>query len=438
MKPPLPWTRRRLLRLGASLAFAPLLNRPSACAAGTPPRTGTARSVIQIWIWGGLSHLDTFDPKPDAGEAYCGPLVHPLSTKMDGVRIGELLPGLAQRSDAYSLIRSMTHGSNAHEVAAYVVQSGWPPGREVHPCLGAVVSRLRGYDAGYASRIPPYVVLCEALGRFSESGFLGRKYAPFATGGDPAAPVFAVDGIVSENLTAQRQAGRRKLLEELDTLGHALPGEPVFKRFDQAQDQAYEMVLGDAGAVFDLTRETKEMRDHYGRNTFGQSCLAARRLVEVGVPYVTVNFRGWDTHKRHFEAMKRKLPELDQGLSALLDDLAQRGLLDSTVVWCSGEFGRTPKVLKEAPWSGGRGHFGACFSSLIAGGGFLGGRVVGASDATGENVASRPVRPDELLAAILLKLGIDPYAALPNSAGISTSILPRPSIPDFVPLRELL
>ena len=167
------------------------------------------------------------------------------------------------------------------------------------------------------------------------------------------------------------------------------------------------------------------MRDRYGRTTFGQECLVARRLVEKGVPYVTINFNGgWDTHKDNFTTMRRRLPELDKGMAALLEDLSQRGLLDSTIVWWQGEFGRTPKVQWEAPWNGGRGHWGQVFSAVVAGGGFKGGQVVGASDAKGEDVKDRPVYPVDLIGSIYEKLGIDGTAKLPHPMGLDTRVLP--------------
>jgi uncharacterized protein (DUF1501 family) len=183
-------------------------------------------------------------------------------------------------------------------------------------------------------------------------------------------------------------------------------------------------MLGDAGKVFDLNQEKADLRERYGRTHFGQSCLAARRLVESGVPYVTVHNGGWDTHKRHFESMRGKLSEFDRGLSTLLADLADHGLLDSTIVWCTGEFGRTPRVQWEEPWNGGRGHFGRVFSVLVAGGGFKGGRVVGSTDPTGENAASRPVKPIDLMGTMYELLGIDPDGPLPNPKGLEVKVLP--------------
>ncbi len=428
------WSRRDLLRRGlAGAAGLFLANRwsvPHALGAASLPAASPvakARAVIQIWMWGGPSHLDTFDPKPEAGNDYCGPLKSPLSTKVTGIRICELLPLLAAQADKYSLIRSMTHGNNGHETAAYAVQTGRPPGEKiVYPSVGAVVSLFKGYDAGYRGLVPPYVVLTQLQGRFSEVGFLGPRYRPFATGGNPALAQFNVEGVVAEGVTEKRQQDRRALLQKLNTLGHALPHDAQLAEAARSEQAAYELILGSEGKVFDLTQEKAETRDAYGRNTFGQCCLVARRLVERGVPYVTINYNGWDTHKQHFQAMRRMLPQFDRGLATLLQDLAERGLLASTIVWCSGEFGRTPRVQWEPPWNGGRGHYGKVFSALVAGGGFKGGQVVGASDAKGEEVKERPVYPCDLIASLYQLLGIDPQARLPNPQGLDTRATPAP------------
>jgi hypothetical protein len=386
-----------------------------------------AKSVIQIWLSGGPSHLDTFDPKPEAGRDYCGPLDKPVQTNVPGIRISELLPLLAKQADKYSLIRSMTHGNNGHETAAYWVQTGREPGNgQVYPGVGAVVSLFKGYSAGYSGLIPPYIVLTTPQGRFSEAGFLGSKYSPFVTGGDPAQQRFAVEGVVAQGITDQRQQARRDLLHAVDTLDNTLPDDPRLGSWRNSEKQAYDLILGDGGKVFDLSQEKDAIRASYGRTSFGQSCLAARRLVEHGVPYVTINNEGWDTHKQNFETMRRKLPELDKALSTLLSDLADRGLLESTIIWCGGEFGRTPKVMWEAPWNGGRGHWGQCFSMLVAGGGFKGGQVVGESNATGEAVKSRPVYPCDLIGSIYELLGIDTDARLPHPQGLEVYVTPRP------------
>ncbi len=418
-----PISRREALRRSLFGAPTLLLAGGSGLRALAPAQPARAKAVIQIWLWGGASHLDTFDPKPAAGYDYCGPLNKPISTNVDGIVIGELLPLLAQQADKYSIIRSMTHGINAHETASYMVQTGRKPGdRLVYPCVGAVVSLFKG--TGYRGLIPPYIVLTQPLGRFDEAGFLGQRYKPFATGGDPAQARFAVEGVVAPGISDQRQRERRELLHQLNTLGKAMKDDASLKALDQAEEQAYELILGDAGRVFDLSQEKDELRERYGRNSFGQSCLAARRLVERGVPFVTINYQGWDTHRQHFQIMRQKLPQLDKGMATLLQDLSERGLLNSTIVWCSGEFGRTPRIQWEAPWNGGRGHYGPVFSAVVAGGGFKGGRVVGASDAKGEEVKDRPVYPCDLIGSIYELLGIDPDGKLPNSQGLDVRVTP--------------
>ena len=419
-------TRREALQRGIAGAAGLLWlgNRAFAAPEVIPARPTKAKAVIQIWMWGGPCHLDTFDPKPEAGRDYCGPLDKPIPTNTGNTRICELLPLLAQQADKYSIIRSMTHGVNGHETASYITQTGRKPDKLVYPSAGAVVSLFKGYDHGYQGLIPPYVVLTTTQGRFSEAGFLGQRYKPFATGGDPNQKRFAVEGVVAEGITDERQQGRRGLMHRLDGLGASLPNQDSFDRMNKAEDKAYELISGDAGKLFDLSQEPDAIREQYGRNTFGQSCLMARRLVEQGVPYVTINYRGWDTHKQHFEIMRRKLPEMDKGMSALLTDLTSRGLLESTIVWWGGEFGRTPKVQWEAPWNGGRGHYGNVFCSVVAGGGFKGGRVLGASDARGEEVAERPVSSCDLLATMYDLLGIDSDGPLPNSAGVTAKVMP--------------
>jgi hypothetical protein len=376
-------------------------------------------------MWGGPSHLDTFDPKPEAGYDYCGPLGKPIRTNVDGIMIGELLPSLAAQANKYSIIRSMTHGVNAHETASYMVQTGRKSGdRSVYPCVGAVVSLFRGYDAGYEGLIPPYIVLTEPQGRFSEAGFLGPRYKPFATGGNPAQKRFVVEGVVAEGISDERQRHRRDLLHKLNTLARAMKDDPQLDEMEQCEEQAYDLILGDGGKVFDLSEEKDDLRNRYGRNTFGQSCLMARRLVERGVRFITINYKGWDTHKQHFPIMRRKLPEMDKGMATLLEDLSQCGLLDSTVVWWSGEFGRTPKIQWDEPWNGGRGHYGQVFSAVVAGGGFKGGCVIGASDARGEEVKERPVYPWDLIGSMYELLGIDPDGNLPHPQGLAVRVTP--------------
>jgi hypothetical protein len=427
-------TRRTALLYGLGGIAGVFLADGSALADAQPQSAvkpgAKAKSVIQIWMWGGPPHVDTFDPKPEAGSDYSGPFSSPIPTNVAGLRINELLPELAKCADKYSIIRSMTHGNYGHETAAYIVQTGRIGGTGlVYPGMGAVVTLFKG--AQYKGLLPPYIVLTQLQGRFSEVGFLGSRVKPFATGGDPAASRFAVEGVVAEGITDQRQRDRRELLHTLNTYEHVLKNDARVAALGQCETEAYDMILGDTGKVFDLTQEKDDLRARYGKTTFGQSCLMARRLVEKGVPYVTINYPGWDTHKDNFPIMRRKLPELDKGVSSLIQDLAARGLLDSTIVWCCGEFGRTPKVSWEEPWNGGRHHWGSALSALVAGGGFKGGHVIGSTDAKGEQVASRPVYPWDLHRSMYELLGIDPDGTLPHP---TQTVKISPSASDGVPI----
>ena len=247
-------TRRSVIKQGivgaAGMAF---LDRTGGRAAADVQKPARAKSVIQIWMWGGPSQIDTFDPKPNAGYDYCGPLDKVIQTNVDGIQIGQMLPLLAKQADKYTIIRGMTHGVNAHETASYLVQTGRKPGRLVYPSVGAVVSTFKGYAAGYKGVVPPYIVLTQPQGRFSESGFLGQKYKPFSTGGDPNRQPFVVEGIVAQGITDERQKNRRKFLNEIDLLGQAMPSNPHFEQFDRSKQKAYDLMFGDARDVFDLS-----------------------------------------------------------------------------------------------------------------------------------------------------------------------------------------
>ena len=394
---------------------------------GKPAPKVKAKSVIQIFLWGGMSHNDTWDPKPDAGREYMGEFMGVIPTNVDGIQLGSLFPQLAKQADKYSLIRSMTHGVNGHETAAYLMQTGHKAGgRLAYPSVGAVFTLFKGPE--YGGMIPPYVALTKAAGRFSEEGFLGPLFKPFATGGNPNSSRFEVEGIVARGITDDRQEARRELLAKMDTMSRTMVASPQLAAAAESKKVAYELILGAGKDVFDLSKEKKELRDLYGRHTFGQECLVARRLVETGVPYIVINYPGgWDTHKNHFATMRRQAPQLDQGLAMLLQDLKDHGLLDTTLVWCSGEFGRGPKVDWQPPWNGGRNHYGKVFSVLVAGGGFKGGCVVGSSDAKGENVQERPVYPVDLLGSIYQLAGIDAGARLPHPLGLEAYVLPAAS-----------
>jgi hypothetical protein len=386
-------------------------------------KKGKIKSVIQIFLWGGMSHNDAWDPKPGTGYDYLGEFDKVVPTNVKGIQLGALFPKLAKQADKYSLIRSMTHGINGHETAAYLMQTGHKPGgRLAYPSVGAIFAYFKKKQ--YKGLLPPYVVMLRAAGRFSEEGFLGPGYKPFATGGDPNASRFEVQGIVNRGINDARQKARRELVDKVNLMGYGLADVPEMVAAEKARQKAYGLILGKGREVFNLGNEPTVLRDSYGRNTFGQECLAARRMVEAGVPYITISFPGgWDTHGNHFATMRRQCPWLDQGLATLLSDLSAKGLLDSTLVWCTGEFGRTPKVSWEPPWNGGRHHHGAVFTVLVAGGGFKGGRVVGSSDQKGEKVQERPVYPADLLGSFYLLAGIDPAAKLPHPLGFDARVL---------------
>ena len=374
-------------------------------------------------MWGGPSHLDTFDPKPEAGNDYCGPLNKPIATNVDGIRIGELLPAAGQAGrqvfDHPQHDPRQQRPRNGVLHGADRAAAGRP--RWSIPCVGAVVSLFKGYDAGYKGLIPPYIVLTAAAGAVLRGRLPGRALQAVRHRRRPGAEPLRRGRRRGPGHHRPAAAGPARAAPQAEHAGarHARTIRS-WPPSTQCEKQAYDLILGDAGKVFDLSQEKDELRDRYGRNTFGQSCLMARRLVERGVPYVTINYKGWDTHKQHFQTMRRKLPELDKGMATLLQDLSDRGLLDSTIVWWSGEFGRTPKVQWEAPWNGGRGHYGKVFSAVVAGGGFKGGHVVGASDAKGEEVKDRPVYPCDLIGSMYELLGIDPdgqAAASPGPGG---------------------
>ena len=320
----------------------------------TANRPRFAKSVIEIWLWGGPSQLETFDPKPDAPKDYNDGM-KTVKTK-SGFELHEWMVELAKCSDLYSIIRSMTHPYFGHETATYLMQTGRNPGGGVtFPALGALISSSRVKGPGlkknsvqsgmlYEGELPPFVIMTSAKGRFSEVGFLGEAYAPLVTGGRASAKQFDVDGIVAPGgLTKKQILERFERCARIDRL-------PPDDEFEAAGAAARNIILGKAASTFDLSLEKDALRKKYGTTQggglteIGQRLLAARRLVEYGVPYVSINHGMWDSHKRHFETMKRPTQELDMAIAALLQDLKDHNLLDSTIVWVSGEFGRVPKV----------------------------------------------------------------------------------------------
>ncbi len=377
-----------------------------------------AKSVILVYLDGGPAQTDTFDPKPEAGRSYTGYLPNVCKTNVEGIEIGEKLPLLATMADKYSLVRSLTHGSNAHETGHYAMITGDTSGSAVvYPSFGAVISYMK--RDSYKGILPCYISVTSANSRFNEGGFLGNAYKSFDTGGKPESKtMYEVEGLVNNFVSRKKMNERMELLRKFED-------KPINKReLDSLRGVNMEFVWGESREVFNLTNEPDSVRQRYGNNRLGQSCLVARKLVEAGVPFVNVRTTGWDTHKKHFQKMNSMLPQLDRALSALIADLDARGLLDSTIVLCGGEFGRTPKVLWEAPWNGGRAHFGKVFSYLVAGGGFCGGKVLGKTSKTGETVEERPVAPCDLIGTVYLLMGIDPYGTLPHASEGDLPILP--------------
>lgn len=376
-----------------------------------------AKSVILVYLDGGPAQTDTFDPKPAAGRNYTGNYKGTVKSNVEGIELGEKMTQLATMADKYTLVRGLTHGSNAHETGHYAMITGdTSGGAVVYPSFGAVISYMKRDT--YKGILPCYISVTGANSRFNEGGFLGNEYKSFDTGGRPETKVYEVEGLVNKFINRERMDSRMALLNGFESM-------PMDKaKIDSLRGVNMEFIWGESRELFNLANEPDSVRQRYGKNRLGQSCLVARKLVEAGVPFINVRTTGWDTHKKHFQKMDAMLPNLDRALSALIADLDARGLLDSTIVLCGGEFGRSPKVLWEAPWNGGRAHFGAAFSYLVAGGGFQGGKVLGKTDKTGEKVIERPVAPCDLIGTVYLLMGIDPYGTLPHVSEGDLPILP--------------
>jgi uncharacterized protein (DUF1501 family) len=412
--------RRAFLQIGGSTVLGLTLADVLRVRAGTPT-IGSAKSVVLLWLWGGPSHLDTFDPKPNAPLEYRGPF-SAIATKTLGLRITELFPQLANLSDRYALIRSMHTQSNDHGVAGTIGLTGSIAGAvnlggaaltgSVRPATGAVVAKARGFT----SSMPPFMVVGGKLHQGKKTitgeggGSLGPMYDPFRLEYDPVEGTKIPGLQLSPGLTPERLADRQLLVKEFGRLDRVAEEMRAARAIDDYRAQAFGMLTSaKARGMFDLAQESSKTIERYGRTRFGQSCLLARRLVEAGVPYVQVNWSdhveaeedsgdgGWDHHYRNFQIMQdRHAPWLDQSLSAFLSDMLDRGLLDSTLIVAVGEFGRSPKINDKA----GREHWEKCYCALVAGGGVAGGRVVGSSDGRGEHPHSHPVTPADLAATI--------------------------------------
>jgi hypothetical protein len=381
-----------------------------------------AKSVILIYLEGGPAQTDTFDPKPETSRDYFGLLKGVSQTNIPAIQLGEKLPLLATHADKFTLIRSMTHGVFAHETAHYAMITGdQTKGAFVYPSFGSVIAyKLKDT---YKGILPPYISVVNANTRFNEGGFLGNQYKSFDTNGQPEKGIFEVDGIVNNLVNPEKFTSRNELLNTFEKL-NIVSEKTKLQNLEILRAKDIDLIGGEVRKVFDLSTESTEMREKYGMSRIGQSCLVARKLVQAGVPFISVRTTGWDTHKAHFQRMNEMLPELDKALSTLLADLSEKGLLENTIVLCGGEFGRTPKVLWEAPWNGGRAHFGTAFSYLVAGGGFKSSQVIGKTDKTGENILERKVFPCDLIATVYKLMGIDPNGTLQHPTEGALPMLP--------------
>ena len=416
-----------LLGLRARAAAA---SRGGSKAPALQPR---AKSVILVFLTGGLSHIDSFDMKPEAPEGIRGEF-KPIDTAVPGLQFCEHLPMLAARADKLAIVRSLSHAFTNHLNATHEILTGHPqPGaffdkiasRDDYPCYAAALNAVRPRGDGIPSGVslPTFLMEGPLTWPGQHAGFLGPRHDPWQVRQDPNQPGFGFEGLtLPQGLTVERLDRRKSLLDALasgiDRAG--LPAAGPRDPFSDQVDRAYSLLLsGRVARAFDLSDEDERLRDRYGRHMYGQSLLMARRLVEVGVPIVQVNMgrvQTWDTHQANFKNLKdRLLPPTDRGVAALIDDLSARGLLDETLVIVTGEFGRTPRVGKStgnANSKDGRDHWSQVFSAAFAGAGVRGGQVVGQSDKMGAYPASRPYRPADLAATVYRSLGVDPDTEL--------------------------
>ncbi len=413
-------SRRDFLRVGAlgglGLALPDLL-RAEAVARGRD--AARAKSVLLVFLGGGLSHHDSFDPKPEAPPEVRG-RYKPIATSVPGLQVGELLPMTARVLDRVTLVRSGSHNNDHHETASNWVLCGrFGSAFGDYPAMGAVVA----HEKGFTGRLPPYVSIPQNPGftwELGKSAYLGGRYESFKTG-DPNRHGFRVQDVNPvETPTDRRTRRRQSLLQAVDDLAREVEGNDQVTTYDEFSRRAADMVLSsEARAAFDIGQEPEKLRDRYGRSTFGQSLLLARRLIERGIRFATVSSGGWDHHSRIFESLGRMLPEFDQGFSALVEDMDVRGLFADTLVLVMGEFGRTPKVNGNA----GRDHWGPAASLLFAGAGVGRGQVIGATDKQGAYVTRRPVAPADVAYTVYESLGIDPRKQLRTPDGRPVEIL---------------
>ncbi|OWK47180.1 DUF1501 domain-containing protein [Fimbriiglobus ruber] len=429
-------SRRDCLQLGlGALLGGGFVSALRARAAGADTPDAPAKACILIWMDGGPTHYETFDPKPDAPAEIRGEF-KPIATAVPGVQVSEHMTRLARSANKFSLVRSIRHDQGNHGAGNHYLMTGAPPRIPVgcgafvsfHPSLGSVVAAEKGAPAG----LPAYFSMPD-MSRSGGPNFLGAKYAPFVVGDNPNSAGFRVrDVALPRGLSAARFQGRSDLRGEVDRFQRILDktaGDPAVA-MDEHYQQAHELMQSkEAQAAFEIDKEPARVRDAYGRNPFGQRALLARRLVEAGVPFITLYDGGWDHHTKLFDALKTRLPSWDQTVAALINDLDERGLLQSTMVIALGEFGRTPQINKDA----GRDHWSNAMSVLFAGGGARGGQVIGATDKKGFAAVERVLGPENFASTIYSKLGIDPGKLLYKPNGQPVHL-----VSDSLPIRELM
>lgn len=419
------------------------LFRNQRAAANTAPSASVsakARACVLIWLDGGPSHLETFDVKPNAPDEVRGPL-DSIATKLPGVRVSECLPRTAAMLDRMAIVRSLTSPLGEHNFGTHYLMTGYRPTPVLeYPTFGSVFAHRQMTEPVLPSHVavPDFRV---GGGRFSGGGYLPAEARPFSVGGDPARSDFQVRDLdFYRGVDVTRLDRRRQFTQALNRFSaevDRLPSVPS----DPDLDRAFRLITSvEAKSAFDLSEEHSDTRQRYGTRTIGQSCLLARRLIERGVPFVTVNHRGWDTHENLYTRLKEGytgakvgvglIPSLDLALTALVTDLVERGMFDQTLIVVMGEFGRTPKLNV----AGGRDHWPRVFSALLAGGGVPGGQVVGSSDSVGESPLDRPVTPSDLTATIYTLLGIDPSLELQTPDGRPVRVAPfeAEAIPELI------
>ncbi|MBI3466126.1 MAG: DUF1501 domain-containing protein [Planctomycetes bacterium] len=437
-------TRRDCLQLGlgtlAGGGLVNLLRLSSRAATSQGAASRKATNCILIWMDGGPSHFETFDPKPDAPSEIRGEF-QPISTKVPGVQFSQHLPRLAAIADKIAVIRSVRHNQGNHGAGNHYMMTGAPPRIPVgcgafvsfHPSMGSVAAYERAAPGG----LPGYFSM-PSMSRSGGPNFLGAKYAPFIVSDDPNKSDFRVrDVALPAGLTDDRFIGRRDLrtlVDRFQRIEDKAAGDPVVA-LDEYYTQSYNLVTSpEAQQAFDIQREPDSVRDAYGRHSFGQRALLARRLVEAGVPFITLYHGGWDDHGSIFPALTKRLPPFESTIAALILDLEDRGLLDTTMVVALGEFGRTPKIsqLRDRPLPG-RDHWANAMSILFAGCGTPGGQAVGATDRSGYTAIERVLSPENFVSTVYTKLGIDPNKIYHTPLGRPAHLVSDPN-----PIEELM